>query len=139
MVARKKPEPKRKPAKKTTGQSTKPQPVLIPRPDGRGALNSGGTPGNKGGTGRPRDVIREAYLQGAELALPKLLAHLESDKEDVVQGASEKFLKYGLGSLKGVLADTVVEKVRETLDVVRANTTPEQYQTIAGQLRPIWS
>lgn len=89
--------------------------------------------------GRPRDVIREAYLQGAERALPKLLAHLDSDDETVVQGASEKFLKYGLGSLKGVLADTVVEKVRETLDVVRANTTPEQYQVIAGQLRPIWS
>lgn len=34
-------------------------PVLIPRPDGRGALNSGGTPGNKGGTGRPPNEFRE--------------------------------------------------------------------------------
>lgn len=29
----------------------------IPQPGGRGALNSGGTPGNKGG-GRPREAIR---------------------------------------------------------------------------------
>ncbi len=34
-------------------------PHLIPRPDGRGALLSGGMPGNKGSRGRTPDAIRE--------------------------------------------------------------------------------
>lgn len=33
-------------------------PKLVPQPNGRGALLSGGQPGNKGGTGRPPNEIR---------------------------------------------------------------------------------
>lgn len=35
-------------------------PVLVPRPDGRGALNSGGTPGNRGGGRLPNAIRRKA-------------------------------------------------------------------------------
>lgn len=47
--------PKQK-ATKSTKQSTI---TKIPQPGGRGALNSGGTPGNRGGTGRPPNWLRD--------------------------------------------------------------------------------
>jgi hypothetical protein len=43
-------------AVKTAVKSAKP--VLVPRPNGRGALWSGGTPGNAGGSGRPPDEFK---------------------------------------------------------------------------------
>lgn len=48
------------------------KPHKIPQPHG-GALNSGGTPGNKGGTGRPPNVIREMAREGMTKALPNIL------------------------------------------------------------------
>lgn len=35
------------------------RPRLIPQPNGRGALLSGGMPGNKGGSGRPPDEFKQ--------------------------------------------------------------------------------
>ena len=47
----------KKPAKKTTGVTTKPEVgELVPQPHG-GALRYGGT--NKGGPGRPKDMVKE--------------------------------------------------------------------------------
>ena len=54
---------------KTTTETT--TPVLVPRPDGRGALNSGGTPGNKGG-GRPSNELRGSMREILEKGLPHL-------------------------------------------------------------------
>lgn len=42
---------------------------LAPQPHG-GALRTGGTPGNKGGTGRPKNEIREAARKDFEDAMP---------------------------------------------------------------------
>lgn len=42
---------------------------LAPQPHG-GALRNGGTPGNKGGTGRPKNEIREAARRDFEEAMP---------------------------------------------------------------------
>lgn len=53
-VRKKRPAPKRMPAQ-TTGESTG-KPTLIPQAHG-GALNSGGTPGNKGG--RPPNWLKD--------------------------------------------------------------------------------
>lgn len=50
------PARKRAESKKTTAETAK-QPTKIPQPHG-GALNSGGTPGNKGGPGRPPSVLK---------------------------------------------------------------------------------
>lgn len=50
---------KKKPARKTTAKSA--AVAKVPQPHG-GALNSGGTPGNKGGTGRPRSEVRDKLL-----------------------------------------------------------------------------
>ena len=42
---------------------------VIPGRNG-GVLNRGGTPGNKGGTGRPKNEIREAARRDFEEAMP---------------------------------------------------------------------
>lgn len=65
---------RRKPAKKTPKKSgrksaktatvTANTPALIPQANGRGALLTGGVPGNRGGPGRPPDAIRE-HLRGS--------------------------------------------------------------------------
>lgn len=50
--------------KKTTGKSAGPKakaPAKRPQPHG-GALNVGGTPGNRGGTGRPPSAVRARCL-----------------------------------------------------------------------------
>ena len=52
------PKPPKKSVKTTEQTATKSakMPALVPRPDGRGALLSGGMPGNAGG-GRPKDAL----------------------------------------------------------------------------------
>ena len=42
---------------------------LAPQPHG-GSLRNGGTPGNRGGTGRPKNEIREAARRDFEAAMP---------------------------------------------------------------------
>lgn len=44
---------------KTAKQTATATPALVPQPNGRGALLSGGMPGNAGGPGRPPSIIRE--------------------------------------------------------------------------------
>ena len=46
-------------------------PALIPQPNGKGALLSGGVPGNKGG-GRPSSAIRETLRASFEKRIPVL-------------------------------------------------------------------
>ena len=45
---------------KNSGRKNGKKPALIPQPHG-GALSAGGTPGNRGGTGRPPSRIRQAF------------------------------------------------------------------------------
>ena len=49
-------------------------PTLIPQPHG-GALNSGGTPGNRGG-GRPSHAVKQAFCGDLELAHERILSLL---------------------------------------------------------------
>lgn len=62
-------------AAKTTGVST--AIPKIPQPHG-GALNAGGTPGNKGGTGRPPSEVRKAFLAALEGGPEALVAIIQS-------------------------------------------------------------
>jgi len=50
-------------------------PTLIPQPHG-GALNSGGTPGNRGG-GRPSHAVKQAFCGDLELAYQRIRALLK--------------------------------------------------------------
>ena len=73
-------EPKPDDEPKPTGESR--TPVLIPQPGGRGALLSGGMPGNKGGPGRPRNELKEALAEiRRDPEAQKALAEAAKDPE----------------------------------------------------------
>lgn len=75
-MAAKKPATLKRQARETAKKSA---PTLVPRPDGRGALLSGGKPGNKGG-GRPKDEFqaRMRELASREATQAALEAILET-------------------------------------------------------------
>jgi hypothetical protein len=75
-------------------------PELIPQPDGRGALLSGGMPGNKGGTGRPPSLIRAALRESFDARI-QILEEIADGKLYEVKDrikAMETLAKYGLGT-----------------------------------------
>jgi hypothetical protein len=126
-------------SRKETAKETAKALELIPQPNGRGALLSGGKPGNKGG-GRTRSEVRDAYLLGAEEALPVLLGHLRAEgNPDLQQQAADKFLRYGLGAVKEVTVEAVREKVQQTLDIIQGLVSNEQFMRIVRELEPVWS
>ena len=89
--------PKRPKSAETTKKSTL---RLIPRPNGRGALNSGGTPGNKGGTGRPPSEIRER-MRGSladRLRIAEEIADNKKSNDSDRLKALDFLAKYGLGT-----------------------------------------
>lgn len=55
------PPPKRKPRRRP--KKVAQPPVLVPRDDGKGALLTGGLPGNAGGIGVPASMIRALFRQ----------------------------------------------------------------------------
>ena len=106
-----------------------------------GALNSGGTPGNKGGTGRPPSTVRQAALEGAAKAIPKLVAHLSSDDDGVVQGAADKLLKYGLGTQRDIkiTADDVRDRLAQSIQTIRRLAPQELAQRILAEMKEQWT
>jgi hypothetical protein len=84
-------------ARKTTKLTTI---AKRPQPNGRGALNAGGTPGNRGGTGRPPSIIRER-LRGSFEQRVKILESIADDDEAPPSDrmkAIDILAKYGLGT-----------------------------------------
>src|SRR5687768_5504396 len=77
-------------------------PNLIQRPDGRGALLSGGLVGNRGGLGRPSSEVR-ARCRGS---FADRIHILESIADDVSIAPSDRIkalellARYGLGTVK---------------------------------------
>lgn len=145
----------RKPAKKA-GKSPTQSPIdrraLVPRANGRGAILQGGNYGNSGG-GRPKSEVREAALQGADLAIPILVAMLNdktlrATNPGVVAQAADKLLKYGLGTQTEVSVDDVKHRLARTLSVLRdmlspdaltADAHPRLLNDVLTALKPIWS
>lgn len=77
-------------ARKSAKDSAK-HPKLIRQPNGRGALLSGGVPGNKGG-GRPPDFLKALKQQGAEKAteqIHELLKTKALDPDQLIKIAKE--------------------------------------------------
>ena len=70
--------------------------LVVPK-HGRGALLTGGKPGNRGGPGRPPSAIREAAQQGFYEGLPILAAIRDSEDEKTSDRirAVEVMGKYG--------------------------------------------
>lgn len=128
------PKEARKTAKKTAI-------ALVPRPDGRGALLAGGVPGNAGGPGRPRSAVRALALEGADVAVPKLVAILENPKSRpaAVVAAAAALLKYGLGTVREVSVDEVKDRLRLTVAVIRGELAPADAERVLAAIRPIWT
>jgi hypothetical protein len=103
-VADPKPAPKRRPRSKAKPE----EPKLVPRPDGKGALLTGGVPGNKGGTGRPPNEVRALArelgyrsLGAIDKVLAKIEAQLQEGKSvntDLLLKIADHANKYGLGT-----------------------------------------
>ncbi len=106
-------EPKQTPRRKLKiseqkSGADKPSPKLVPRPDGKGALLTGGVPGNKGGTGRPPNEVRALArelgyrsLGALDKVLAKIEAQLEEGKSintDLLLKIADHTNKFGLGT-----------------------------------------
>lgn len=73
----------------------------IPARNG-GFLNNGGTPGNKGGYGRPKDEIRALAREAGNKAVERLKTLLEEDDSKLsaqeIRSITDVLLKYGVGT-----------------------------------------
>lgn len=127
-----------KPARRAKKSAVKSAVKLIPQPHG-GALAAGGIPGNPGG-GRPRSEVRAAALEGAAEAIPKLRAMIETGdaRPEVIVQAADKLLKYGLGTVHEISVDEVKGRLQRTVDLIRAELSPEDAARVLAGMRPIW-
>ena len=94
--AAKSPKNKKQSATKTARKSAS-TPALIPQPNGRGALLSGGMPGNKGG-GRTPDAVRHMALDASiDEVVPKLRHIVRTSYEEAnVISAGRELLKVAI-------------------------------------------
>lgn len=123
-------------------KGTAKQPTLIPQPNGKGALASGGYPGNKGGGDHP-DNIRRAFRSDVAIAREKIMELLESDglsPGEIIQYI-DKAAKYSIGKpitrdeLKGILGRMwdVVEDHNGIEDPVdRLAATQREWKQLSG-------
>lgn len=123
--------------RKTTAKSAVEK---IPQPHG-GALNSGGTLGNKGGSGRPPSAVRAVALEGAAKAIPRLVAQLNSKNASVVQGAADKLLKYGLGTQSDIKIseDDVRERLQKSIVMICRLAPEELAKRILSEMKELWT
>ena len=118
-MATKKPAKGRTKSPKTTTKTA--IPPLIPRPDGRGALRAGGTPGNKGGTGRPKAEYKKFWREA--LTDPKTRAAVKRALADEKSSAFVGTLKIGSDRAFGPVEKKV--KVSGELSLAFAETMRE--------------
>ena len=98
--------------KETSEQTSAPH--LIPQPNGRGALLSGGVPGHRGAGGRPPDELRRASRESYGALLAKLEEKLgaELSVSEITQALNVTG-KYGLGEIKAIVAEELLRAVGE--------------------------
>jgi hypothetical protein len=83
------------------------KPVMEVPSHGRGKLRRGGT--NKGGTGRPKEVIRADLRKGLDKVLPLIAKGLKDGTIDAIR-AAEFYAKYGIGTQQEVDKKDLREK-----------------------------
>lgn len=91
---------------------------LIPQPNGKGALLSGGVPGNRGGLGRPRTELRERMCGSLaqRLKIAEQIADNPKSADSDRLRALDFLAKYGLGT---TMTETDTEGNDVTVRVVR--------------------
>lgn len=154
-----KPDPTPPRRRKTTAPTT--GVTKVPQPHG-GALNSGGTPGNRGGLGRPSSEIK-ARLRGsfydriptlegiADGAVPMrqvcTQCGFSPDNDEPVTlpaatadrlRALDIMAKYG-GDEDDVSADEVRRRLTKTIDTIRARLDAAVANELIAALEPVWA
>lgn len=131
------------------------------RPGKNGGALRTGNAGGKGGTGRPPSALREQLRgsfadriatleQFADGAMPLQEKCPKCGYEDPLVSKSpvepsdrlraiDMLAKYGLGTVKEISVENVRERVKATLEVIRAHCAPEQSNAMIQALRPIWA
>lgn len=111
------------------------------RPNGspRGALNAGGTPGNKGGRGTETEKLRLRSRAAFEKTLNEFERRdLEAaDIDELVQIANVAG-KYGGLIAKEITVDVVRAKLTQTLRMIRDRLPAEVAEPLVEQLREVW-
>lgn len=120
---------------KSTAKST--AMAKVPQAHG-GALNRGGTPGNKGGSGAPPQVIREKMRGTLSLILPEIEAKYKSGIVEPLDFAN--FLaKYGLGTkdemtLTSEQVKGLCQAYSASVMQIVAEETPEAFLRIQARM-----
>ena len=128
----------------TKSPTPKPGDLVVPA-HGNGMIRNGSLPGtNAGGSGRPKSEVRAAALEGADRAIPKLIAIVENaellkKRPAVVALAADKLLKYGLGTQKEVSVEDVKHRLVRTIGVLRDELASDVLARVVERLRPIWA
>ena len=140
----------------TDEEPRKALPAKIPQPHG-GALYAAGVPGNDGG-GRPPSMLRKRLAVSLEKRIPVLeqiadgaaIVRLRSpdgeERETLISApvgerlkAIDLMGKYSIGTVREMSTDQVRERIRETLNVIRARLPKEQASKIILELREVWT
>jgi hypothetical protein len=111
---------------------------LVVPAHGRGALRTGGKPGNKGG-GRTPSALRKMALKKSPKMLQVLekIALSETSKESDRVAAAREHVKIALGS--GYSETEVRDKVQATIMMIDEQPIPDEVrQTMMLELRRIW-
>jgi hypothetical protein len=116
------------------------EPVLVRQAHG-GALLSGGTPGQQGGTGAPPSALRRR-LQGSLADRVRILEEIADDAEvcerDRIR-AIEVLARYGLGAATELTVENVRERLSRTLDILHRELDPYAARRIVSLIQPVWS
>ena len=114
--------------------------TLVAQPNG-GALLSGGRAGNRGGTGRPSNALRERLrgsLDERVAVLEEIADNPDASDRDRIK-AVDVLAKYGLGTVREVTVEDVREKLRTTLELLRQELDEDQADHLIGRLQTIWT
>jgi hypothetical protein len=119
---------------KTTGDST--APAKVPQPHG-GAINRGGTRGNKGG--RPPSKLRAICRKMAGPRLPILGKIAKDETESAADRirAIDTLMKYGLD--RAISVADLRECLRQQSEIAYEYLPKEQADELLARFRPVWS
>lgn len=104
-----------------------------------GSLLAGGKIGNKGGRG-----IQSKVRKACTLAFARRIVVLAQIADDPTTDATDRIRaldtlgRYGIGTIKEVSTEAVREKLRATLEVLRARLPADQAEAIVSELRSVW-
>jgi len=124
-------------AKRTKSTAKRTAVAKVPQAHG-GALNSGGTPGNAGGTGRPPSAVRAASRASYYDRIPIL----EQIADDPTAANPERINAIktlgGFGLSGSISVDDVRERLSATLAEIRAALPQAEADALVARIRPIW-